>query len=611
MNKHALIPKLSRGPSCLLIALPVLALLGAELAPLVGEPAGVEYRNHASLSADLKALAETHAGMVRLTSLATTLERRELWLVEIGTGEESQRRERPAMLLVAGIEGDLVSGASAVRWIQHLVEKYPGDDGIRRLVDSTSLYVVPCANPDAAESFFARPQTERAVNTVPVDDDHDGLVDEDDAEDLNGDGVITAIRVEHPEGDYVADPAEPRLLVKADKAKGERGVWKVLTEGRDNDRDERWNEDGKGGVNFNRNFPYGYQFFAPWAGKHQVSEIETRALADFVIAHPNIGIVFTFGAADNLLKAPKAEPGGKRPPAAISEADAPFYKELGRAFRESLGLKKELESASQPGAFSDWIYFHRGRLSLAARPWTPAQQIASEAASDREKTPNSSEATKEDRPDAKGATDDPESKPDSKSDQRTPKEKPPAADDRGKDERAALKWFDEHAPGRFVAWKPIDHPDFKGRKAEIGGWLPFARSHPPQAVLEDLTRRHAEFLTSLAGRLPRVGIRQAEATPLGNGVFEVVARIENTGYLPTALAQGALTREVLRTRVTLSLEKDRILAGLQKTLLGPIPGSGGMEELRWIVRGTGSLEIEVISALGGTARQTLELEEAL
>src|SRR6185503_11696796 len=172
--------------------------------------------------------------------------------------------------------------------------------------------------------------------------DHDGLVDEDGPDDLNGDGLITSMRIEDPEGEFILDPTDSRLLIKADKTKGEKGVWRLLSEGRDNDHDDEWNEDGPGGVNFNRNFPYNYKFFAPWAGLHQVSEIETRALADFVVAHPNIGIVFTFGAADNLIQTLKSEAGGKRPPTAISDDDIPYYRELGKAWREELGLKKEL-----------------------------------------------------------------------------------------------------------------------------------------------------------------------------------------------------------------------------------------------------------------------------
>src|SRR5205085_7544642 len=120
-------------------------------------------------------------------------------------------------------------------------------------------------------------------------------------------GLITWMRIQDPEGEYILDPVDPRLMMKADKSKGETGAWKLLTEGRDDDHDGAFNEDGPGGVNFNRNFPYNYKFFTPDAGINQVSEIETRVLADFVVDHPNIAIVFTFGAADNLVQTPKVD----------------------------------------------------------------------------------------------------------------------------------------------------------------------------------------------------------------------------------------------------------------------------------------------------------------
>ena len=246
------------------------------------------------------------------------------------------------------------------------------------LLKTTTLYVVPCLNPDATEHFFAEPKIERTTNDTPDDEDHDGLTDEDGCEDLNGDGLITLMRVEDKERQYILDPNESRLLLKADPFKGEQPVWRLLPEGIDNDRDKRWNEDGPGGTNFNRNFPYGYKYFAADAGIHPVCEDETRALADFVVAHPNIGIVLTYGAADNLRKTPKraASAGRSRPMDAISDKDIGYYEAFGKLYRARLGLSKELDGASEPGTFSDWMYFHRGRLSLAARPWDPALAVA-------------------------------------------------------------------------------------------------------------------------------------------------------------------------------------------------------------------------------------------
>ena len=555
--------------------------------------ATLEYPNHQKLSEQLKRTAAAHGKVLRVTSLVETPGKRAVWLAELGTGTDDARRLRPAMLVVAGIEGnDLAGSVSALAWIEQLAAAYEKEEAIRKLLDSTTIYVLPRLNPDAAERFFAKPRIERATSDLPVDDDHDGLVDEDGPDDLDGDGLITWMRVADAEGEYILDTADPRVLLKADRSKGEKGAWKLFTEGRDDDHDGEFNEDGPGGVNFNRNFPFNYKFFAPWAGKHQVSEVETRALADFVTAHPNIGIIFTFGAADNLVQTPKSEPGGKKPPGLISDEDLPYFRELGKTFREALGLKKELSGAAEPGTFSDWMYFHRGRLSLAARPWTPALQL---------------ELAKNPRPKEDG-----EKKEEKKDEKTEPKkdEKKPASDTRGEEERAALKWFDENAPGAFVPWKEFKHPDFPNQRVEIGGWAPFAKTNPPEKLLEELAKAHAKFLTELAGKLPRIGLRKTEAKPLGDSVYDVTIQVENTGYLPTALAQGALTREVLFTRVVPKLEDKQILSGQKKTMFGPIEGSGGMKELRYIIHATGQarLEFEVISALGGSVAGSVELK---
>ncbi len=592
-----------------------LVLLGCSLWLATPGWGAADYLGHGALTAQLKQLAAEYPDLVRVTKPGMSVGSREVWLVEVGTGSESERKRHPALLVVAGIEGDDLAGtASAVQWVANLARRYGQEEAIRSLLETTVLYVFPRLNPDAGESYFNRPRLERTTNATPADDDHDGAVDEDGPEDLNGDGLVTWMRVQDPEGEYILNPADSRLLIKADKSKGEKGAWRLLPEGTDDDKDDQWNEDGLGGVNLNRNFPYNYQYFAPNAGWHPVSEPESRALADFVVAHPNIGIAFTFGAADNLVQTPKSEPGGKRPPKAISEADAPYYRELGQLYRDVLGLKKELTGTSEAGTFSDWIYFHRGCLALAARPWTPQLQIelgkAQKGDGDKKGEPAKAGDAKPPDPGGKDRAAETDSKPDSSGKEKAQDDKGPAKDKRSEDELAALKWFDENAPEGFVGWQSFNHPDFPNQKVEVGGWAPFARSNPPVKLLDDWCQRQGKFLTELAGKLPRIGLRKAEVKHLGSGVFELTLQVENTGYLPTALAQGALSREVLRTRVALKLDSNRFLSGQKTTLLAPIAGSGGMEELRYIIRGGGPLELEVTSALGGTVRRTIELKEA-
>jgi hypothetical protein len=583
------------------------------------------YYSNRYLSGHLALVAKEHPDLVRVVSIAQSLGKREVWLVEMGQGAEADRKTRPAMLLVAGIEGaDLIGCSAAVSWVKRLVEQYKTCSDITELLNTTTIYVIPRLNADVAEGFFAQPKLETSLNNKPVDNDHDGLIDEDGPEDLNGDGLITWMRVEDREGDYILDPADDRLLVKADHLKGEVGKWRYLTEGIDNDRDEQWNEDGPGGVNFNRNFPYNYEFFAPDAGLHQVSEAETRALAEFVVGHPNIGIVVTYGAADNLLKTPESAPSapapsgegrsrGRKPTPAIDEKDLPYYRVMGEKYRESLGLKKEMEGASYPGTFSDWMYFHRGRLSLAACPWSPAIAIElSEAGQTEEKTEEGDAAggagltaehaeTAEEKSRLKISA----SSANSAVKTSTGEEK------RNEKQRKELKWFDEHAPEAFIRWQPIEHPDFPGQRVEVGGYCPFSQSNPPPGMIGDIAAMHADFLTKVAQQLPRISIRKVEAKRLGEDVYEIRIQVENTGFLPTSLAHGQTTREVYPTRIIIEMDNNCFLSGSRITNLPTIQGSCGAASARYVVHAPNRdrINFKVVSMLAGQAEATIELAQ--
>ncbi len=561
---------------------------------------GAEYYDNKSLGRRLASLAERNPSLVRVDSIALSMRKRKVWLIELGKGTKQDRQTRPAMLVVAGIEGnDLIGCTAAVNWVEHLAEQYQDDPEIAKLLQTTTIYIVPRLNPDAAEHFFARLKIETSSSHKTVDDDHDGLFDEDGPEDLNDDGLITWMRIEDPEGEYILDPKDDRLLLKADYLKSEIGAWRYFREGIDNDNDERWNEDGPGGVNFNRNFPYGYKFFAEDAGVHQVSEAETQALADFVIEHPNIALVVTYGSADNLSKAPKgAEPAGRREPMTeIHQDDVGYYRVMGELYREGIGLEKELEGASVPGAFSDWMYYHRGRFSLAAKPWSPAVAVEiSEAAEEGEKEPQEQAEEKEEKDSESGREED------GKDDE----------DKRNQQERKELKWFDEHAPEAFVEWRLIEHPDFPGRRAEVGGYRPFALTNPPVEMVGEIAARHADFLTNAAQRLPRIGVRKIECQHLGRSVYEVEIQVENTGFFPTVLEHGRTTREVHPTRLVIELDDESFLSGSRITNLPAIRGSGGMVELRYIVRvpERERIDFEVVSMLAGKIKGSVELPNA-
>ncbi|MBN2131430.1 MAG: hypothetical protein JW741_18155 [Sedimentisphaerales bacterium] len=574
--------------SCLAMLLLLVAVCGP-----VHADAG-PYRNYKSLRSRLANLARREPNLVRLDALTRSLEGRKVWIAEIGRGADEARSTRPAMLVVAGIEGDdLIGSCVTASWIESLIESYEQDGDVTNLLNTTTLYVVPRLNPDAAENFFAPVQVETNVTGRPFDDDHDGLTDEDGPEDLNADGSVTWMRVRDARGEYALDPIDERLLVKADPFRKEAGAWRYLPEGIDSDHDGKWNEDAPGGVNLNRNFPCRYAYFASDAGLHPVSEDETRALADFVVDHPNIGIVLTYGAADNLLKCPEGgePPGGRKPLTAIDEKDVDYYCAAGELFRETFGLDKELEGQTFPGTFSDWMYFHRGRFSVAARPWNLDVEIELAEGSEEDKTTEPNETSDRDVADEKSPEKD--------------------KDKRNEKQRQRLAWFDAHRPDAFLAWRPFEHPDFPGRKVEIGGYRPFALTNPPRDRVADVVARQGRFLTALAQKLPRIGLAGTEVKHLGNSVFEVTLCVENKGFLPTVLSHGVRTGAVHPTRVTLGIHDDRILSGRRITYLSPIAGSGATARTRYVLHVPDAREVEftVVSALAGQFNGTIELSK--
>ena len=64
-------------------------------------------------------------------------------------------------------------------------------------------YIIPLPNPDGAKGFFADVKSNRSVNDFVVNNDMDEATNEDGFDDLNGDGVITQMRVKDLEGTHV------------------------------------------------------------------------------------------------------------------------------------------------------------------------------------------------------------------------------------------------------------------------------------------------------------------------------------------------------------------------------------------------------------------------
>jgi hypothetical protein len=282
--------------------------------------------NHEELTRELRSVANS-SNAVGMSSLGKTLEGRDIWVLEVGSPSGVPLDDRPAVLVVANLEGNhLVGSHLALEMVRHLAA-HAGEEAVAEILANQAIYIFPRLNPDGAEAMFAGVRWERRTNAFAFDDDNDGRMNEDGPEDLNGDGFITVMRVADPTGAYMMDPEDDRLMKRADASKGESGTHKLYWEGTDTDGDGFINEDGPGGVDLNRNFQHAYPYWQSDAGLHMVSELESRALMDFVLAHRNIGAILTFGLTDNLVTPPDSR-GGLANPATL---DLPLFADASNA----------------------------------------------------------------------------------------------------------------------------------------------------------------------------------------------------------------------------------------------------------------------------------------
>ena len=62
------------------------------------------------------------------------------------------------------------------------------------ILEKVSFYIIPLANPDVYANDPTKVLFEKHTNAQPIDDDNDGVADEDPFEDLNKDKMITWMR---------------------------------------------------------------------------------------------------------------------------------------------------------------------------------------------------------------------------------------------------------------------------------------------------------------------------------------------------------------------------------------------------------------------------------
>ena len=276
----------------------------------------------------LRAWAAKFPDLVDLYSVGESFEGRDIWQMTITNRKIGKHTDKPGLFIEGGRHAGEISGIEATLYfINHVLTRYGTDADITRLVDTKTIYAKPMNNPDGATVYHLTAQTLRS-SVRPTDNDGDGLLDEDAGDDLDGDGYIRQMRkfVGKGKGNAIKDPKDPKGRAMRRVRDGE-GDYQTYSEGIDNDGDERYNEDGIGGLDLHRNYPENWRpmreetgrgYTQVGAGEYPLSEPETRAVFQFLLTHPNVAIVQSLDTAvPMILRGPststmtRSAPGGR------------------------------------------------------------------------------------------------------------------------------------------------------------------------------------------------------------------------------------------------------------------------------------------------------------
>jgi hypothetical protein len=522
-------------------------------APALPLAAQDPYLNHDQLTQALEALAGAHGNLASISSFARTDQGRDVWLLTLGNRSTGDLDTKPALLVVANLEANhLVGSATALATARHLLEGYGQNDEATRLLDERTVYILPRMNPDGAELYWSMPGYEIPYKPHASAPEQGGMNARELGADLNGDGLVTLMRQRHPEGTLMADPDAPRVLREADRARAERGEFRVFVEGIDTTQVDAYVSLGSDGVNLNRNFPHEYLYFRPHSGPHQVSEAESRALADFMFDRTNIAAVLTFSPYDNLRSAAPSNrrapegvaPGPPNQPSNLQAQDRPYFEYVAERFSDMTGLEGD-GAEGEAGSFAQFVYYQVGLPSFTTPVWVLEDGDAG-------------------------------------------------------DDADWLAHFDSVGIDGFVDWTPATHPQLG--EVEVGGFRPNVRVNPPASEIQELAEKHAAFATWLGNQIGEVEIVETLVEPRGEGVWQVTATLTNDGYFPTQTQMGGRIR--FNRPVTVRLMPTSgmtVLTGNIQQQTPRIEGMGARRSFTWLVQapaGT-TIPLEVFAERAG------------
>jgi hypothetical protein len=305
------------------------------------------------------------------------------------------------------------------------------------------------------------------------------------------------------------------------------------------------------------------------AGPYPLYWPETRAIARFLLEHPNLAALQSFhNNGGMILRGPGAKDFGDYPADDVRVFDA-----LGRdgekmlPFYRYMIIWKDLYTVW--GGFATWGYEGLGVIAFTNEMWSTDRLFPTER-----------------RP-----------------------ERGDADFDFGSFQKRRFAFNDLLMSGdAFVDWHPVQHP-FYG-EVLVGGFRKDWGRVPPSFMIEEEAHRNALFCLKHASEMPKVVIEKLDVASLGDGLFAVDATFANEHLIPTRTERARQmkigTPDVFSIRgdgvevIAGGVRTDRFrperleLAEREPARLVSERGIRGEAKVqtRWLVRGKGAFTVE-------------------
>lgn len=469
------------------------------------------YLSYAELTATLESWAKAYPDFARLESIGRTDEGRELWLLTIGPEPD---RIRPAVWIDGNMHAAELCGSSVALAIAEDVLRLHAEgrppqglaQGVCAVLREILIYVLPRFSPDGAERVLRHG---RFVRSNLRDDRPDAGRSFWRNQDIDGDGLALAMRIEDPTGEYVEAAEVPQLMLPR-RIDDEGPFYKIYPEGIIENFDGRtipspsYLSDSP--TDLNRNFPWAWapEHDQMGAGAFPGSEPESRAVIEYTSAHPNIFAwlnLHTFGGVG-------IRPLGHQPDSKMDQEDLAIFRQVGHWLEEHTGypmvsgFEEFTYEPEKPlhGDLTDYAYHQCGSIAYVVELWDLFARIGLERK----------------KPFVKSYT-----------------------DLRRDDILAIARWDRDHNAGRTViAWRPCEHPqlgtvEIGGIDARVGMW------NPPYELLPEICAQQAAAFLRVAALAPRIRFGEVTTNALPGGLTRIDLSVENVGYLPSYVLNSA------------------------------------------------------------------------